>query len=441
MKSKQFLLRRVAGHQRGVTLIEALVALLVMSFGMVALVGLLANLRRGGDVARQRGDAMRIAQAELANLRSFALLRRPAGNTTTQDYDNSIVTQDPQNVPGTSLNAIYTLTRIVTPLVNGSAEPRARTMSVLVTWQDRANQQGSIKLESIVSRTDPAFSGATGITPPTSGIRTPSGRNPAIPADAKDLENEHGQRSTFRPGGGGQTVWVFNNLTGVITSTCTIDATVSLRYASDLVNCSSTTAYLVSGSIRFSSTNPANPTAPEAPALPLVSATVTLIPSQFSDPNNRTRLAPNAGYTGTPQCFSDAPSSPVATRSFVNYNCIVYPNTQTTPNWWGVVSLTGLSVGTDSAQFRVCRYSADYNGNGYTFLANTANGYDYLADGKPSKFLIDNEEHPDLYRGVARPLARQNFLVVRGDVACPTAPAPAPASGIFIDYSTVQLQP
>lgn len=49
MKSKQFLLRRVAGHQRGVTLIEALVALLVMSFGMVALVGLLANLRRGGD--------------------------------------------------------------------------------------------------------------------------------------------------------------------------------------------------------------------------------------------------------------------------------------------------------------------------------------------------------------------------------------------------------
>ncbi|WP_370695081.1 type IV pilus modification PilV family protein, partial [Klebsiella pneumoniae] len=38
-------------RQRGVTLIEALVALMVMSFGMVALVGLLATLRRGGDVA------------------------------------------------------------------------------------------------------------------------------------------------------------------------------------------------------------------------------------------------------------------------------------------------------------------------------------------------------------------------------------------------------
>lgn len=51
---------------RGVSLVEALVALLVMSFGMVALVGILSNLRRSEDLARQRGEAQRIAQAEIA---------------------------------------------------------------------------------------------------------------------------------------------------------------------------------------------------------------------------------------------------------------------------------------------------------------------------------------------------------------------------------------
>ncbi|CAM3838649.1 prepilin-type N-terminal cleavage/methylation domain-containing protein [Roseateles saccharophilus] len=436
MKSKHITPRGTPGPRRGVTLIEALVALLVMSFGMVALVGLMANLRRSGDVARQRGDAMRIAQGELANLRSFAVLT----STTTPDYDNSIASLAPYDVTGQDLNTTYTLTRAVTPLIQGSGEPRARTMSVTVSWQDRADQQSSIKLDSIVSRTDPAFSGATGIAPPTNGIRTPSGRHPAVPVDAKDLGNKS---SAFRPGGGGTAVWVFNNLTGAITSICTIpvDTPVSSLTASDVAGCTSTTAFLVSGTIRFSATSPANPTTPEALALPSVSAMVSLIPSQFSDPSDKTKLAPNAGYAGTPQCFSDAPSSPDATRSFVNYNCIVYPNTQTTPNWWGHVLLTGLNVGTDATQFRVCRYSADYNGNGYTFTPNATAGYAYLAGTTPSYFLIDNEEHPDIYRGVTYSLTRQNFLVVRGDVACPAAPAPSPSAGIFVDYSTLQLQP
>ena len=76
-------------------------------------------------------------------------------------------------------------------------------------------------------------------------------------------------------------------------------------------------------------------------------------------------------------------------------------------------------MGTTAAENRVCRYSADYNG-----------------DGK-----ITNEEHPGTYASVAGSLARQNFLVVRGDLACPTAPAVNLATGVFVNYSTAQLQP
>src|SRR5205814_684705 len=68
--------------QRGATLIEALVALMVMSFGMVALVGLMGNLRRSSDVAKQRREAMRLGQAEWGALRSFSVLKKPDRNST-----------------------------------------------------------------------------------------------------------------------------------------------------------------------------------------------------------------------------------------------------------------------------------------------------------------------------------------------------------------------
>lgn len=430
-------------RQRGVTLIEALVALMVMSFGMVALVGLLANLRRGGDVAKQRSEAMRIAQADLASLRAFADLKRPNGSTTP-DYDTDLaVSELAWNAAVANGNTTFTVTRKVTPVINVGAEPQARTVDVTVDWLDRAGEQGKLRLSSVISRTDPAFSGAAAITPPVIGLRTMSGRNPAIPAGAADLPD---QRSVYRPSPSTTTVLVFNRLTGVITSICTVpvDTPVSSLTAADVAGCTSTTAYFLSGTIRFSNTNPANPKAPEALALPLVSATVDLTESKFSiKRGGRDELAPNRGYTGTPQCFSDAPTGIDANRSFINYGCIIYPNTQTTPNWWGRVLLTGLSLGTQSGQSRVCRYSADYNGNGYTLLANAPSGFAYLPNGggRAIYFRIDNEEHPETYFGVTYSLARQNFLVVRGDVPCPTAPAPNPAAGVFVDYSTIQIQP
>jgi len=217
--------------------------LMVMSFGMVALVGLLATLRRGGDVAKQRSEAMRIAQADLASLRAFADLKRPNGSTTP-DYDTDLaVSELAWNAAVANGNTTFTVTRKVTPVINVGAEPQARTVDVTVDWLDRAGEQGKLRLSSVISRTDPAFSGAAAITPPVIGLRTTSGRNPAIPAGAADLPD---QRSVYRPSPSTTTVLVFNRLTGVITSICTVpvDTPVSSLTAADVAGCTSTTASL-----------------------------------------------------------------------------------------------------------------------------------------------------------------------------------------------------
>lgn len=415
--------RRPARAQRGVTLIEALVALMVMSFGMVALVGLMANLRRGADIAKQRGEAMRIAQAEQARLRSFSVLTRVATDPVgTRDYETDVAsldtarTESPENS-----NASFAVDRTVQPLFQDSDEPRARTVSVRVAWQDRSDRGETLTLDSIVARVDPAFAGALGITPPIRDVRTPDSRNPVIPAGAKAI----GDLSVFQPSSGSSQLWIFNNLSGVIVGKCELQAgqTLSALTAVDIESCNNNTVgYLVRGTIRFALGDRPDPAAPASPAL-TVSVSMNLTPSQFTivDASREVVLAPGRDYPETPnhQCFSDAPPSATAAQPLVNYSCIVYPNTQTPRNWWGEVLLGGPSWGTSSTEYRACRYSADYNGNG----------------------RIDNEEHPASYSGVSYSLTRQNFLVVRGDVACPTAAAPDPANGIFVDYSTVQIQP
>ena len=58
--------------QRGISLIEALIAFLVLSLGVLGMSKLQSHLRLHSDIARQRSEAVRIAQEDMEALRSFA---------------------------------------------------------------------------------------------------------------------------------------------------------------------------------------------------------------------------------------------------------------------------------------------------------------------------------------------------------------------------------
>src|SRR6218665_3725808 len=56
--------------QRGLSLIEGLVGLLVLSLGLVAALRLQTTFRLAADTARERSDAVRLAQSSLERLRA-----------------------------------------------------------------------------------------------------------------------------------------------------------------------------------------------------------------------------------------------------------------------------------------------------------------------------------------------------------------------------------
>lgn len=425
--------RPVLVRQRGVTLIEALVALLVMSFGMIALVGLMSNLRFGADLAKQRSEAMRIARAEIATLRSFSVLKRPAGAASgVRDYVNDIVPIASTPVTPDDSNTTYTVQRQVTLV----AADQAKLVRVTVSWTDRAGELQFVNLDTVIARIDPIFSAVVGFTPQSAPVIQPSGRSPVIPEAAKKLDKDI---SAFRPSGGKDIVWIFNNLTGVITGKCSIEVgtPVTALTTSDVESCkNNTVGYLLSGTVRFSNTNPANPTLPEAYAIHLG---LDIVAGGYTAPRLDASGNPIKDSSGvivmdsftaappTKDCFNDSPGSAPSTQPFVNYYCIVYPDTGPPRTWSGKVILTDFSVGTTAAEYRVCRYTADYDGSG-----------DALT---PDKKSLDNFEHPAVYGNVTSSLARQNFLVIRGDVSCPTALPVSPSTGVFADYSTLQQQP
>ena len=86
-----------AARSRGVSLIEALVALAVMAFGLLGVVGMQATLRFNADVSRQRAEAVRMAQEKMEEMRAFGVLGSvaPAGEHGYADIISATDTPPP----------------------------------------------------------------------------------------------------------------------------------------------------------------------------------------------------------------------------------------------------------------------------------------------------------------------------------------------------------
>jgi prepilin-type N-terminal cleavage/methylation domain-containing protein len=240
----QTILRR--RPQRGVTLIEALVALVVMSLGMLAFAGLHARLRLNSDVARERAEAVRLAQLDMENLRAYADL---------PTFDAFAA-----NTTGTTVGA--TTTFAINRTIDTSDDSMTQ-LRVAYGWNDRAGQAQQVVVRSTVARSDPKLSAMMALPPNGSPVKDPLGRDVQIPIPAKNLGDG---TSVFKPNQGQGLAFVFSNESGLVTRRCTTVSQTTgqigvANVAAGTNGCVdlASPAYLLSGYIRFDLSN--NPSA------------------------------------------------------------------------------------------------------------------------------------------------------------------------------------
>jgi Tfp pilus assembly protein PilV len=301
---------------RGATLLEALVAFLVLSLGMLTMARLQTTLRLNSDIARQRSEAVRLAEEDMEALRAFATLAATQGVKAYADIvsaKHSVTAGQ-----GGGGNVDYEVAREVASV----GDPGYKTASVTVNWADRHGAAQHVVIDSVIGAHSPTLSAALSVASRGQAVRGLLGRPASVPATAKNLGNGH---SVLKPDSGQTLAFVFSNASGHLTSVCSgVTASSHDIVAADLVTCTATNGLLLSGQVRFSLTGA--PDAAHANDTPLALAV---------------SLALSGGpYAGPAQCGTDAMKT------------VAYPLGNTTrreavpllatPESWGVQSWTEL---------------------------------------------------------------------------------------------------
>lgn len=379
-------------QQAGISLIEALVALAVMAFGMLGVVGLQAIMRQNADVSKQRSEAVRIAQEEIEKVRAFSVLTAPVV-AESEPIPVAYEALDDASVVGQldyTTNTSFTVTRTVVP----AESLRMKSVIVTVDWTDRMDKPQRVQLSTNLAGIAPESAGSLSV-PPAFGkvLRQALGRSTSIPVAAVDASDK--LTSSFSPAAG--ITWVFNNSSGLITSIC-----------NPALVCTPTSALLLSGFVRFAaSATTAEAETPTGSAVAVDLQVITTSPS-----------------VATIACYSQAQSGHVA------YYCAMPVVATSTPTmtWSGkldLVSSAGFPIATalaDTANthFKVCRYTP------------------VQSDTPPR----GNVDHPLTYSNVAIALTQQNFLAIPAGNGISAFSCPGDEAGTpFINGNTWAHQP
>lgn len=385
--------------QRGVSLIEALVAMAIMAFGMLALLGLQGALRGNSDVSKQRSEAVRFAQERVESLRAFSTLQTAAGART---YAQIAPEDAAVSLAGYTSSANFSRRVEVTdfpPPVPNEFDlyyiAAHKNVNTRVSWTDRNNELQWVQLNTIIARTAPEIIGALAVSAVGSAAQEPGSRNLKVPINAVDLGN--GTSQFVPPGATTGVSWIFNNQSALINKTCTGST------------CTDANLQLLAGYIRFALTS-SQPTPADSESPPSAWSTGITLGVQVST---------TAPTVSTTSCFTDATTS----SSYVAYFCAV-PVTSSVPKWSGqsLVTMNTQTAGSgyfaasiadfSASVYRVCRYTA--------LRAQTT---------------IPNGKHPFQYVDADVSLINQNFLIIRAGNGsapydCPDNDAATPVDGL-----------
>lgn len=215
-----------AKKQSGFSMVETLVALIIMSFGLVALVRFQINMVGYGGLIKAKTVATTLAQEKMEELRNQILVTDTRLNDTVTTpasgnlcgsgfaYDdvsgggvtNAGIDANPDRITKVNTNFIRCY-QIVTTAAT-STQPQYKTIATKMLWVDHSNTTQTVSLNSIITWNDPAdsaFVASTGTNPNI--LTTPSGGavlggdNTYTPGSVPGTSNGDGT-TTYQPGDG-----------------------------------------------------------------------------------------------------------------------------------------------------------------------------------------------------------------------------------------------
>ena len=113
-------------HQNGMSLIETMVSLIILGFGLIAIAGMQYSMTAGDQLSRQRSVAVLLAQSKVEEIRGGI------AQTLTTDVCSSSAAASGSSCP-TILNSSASFTRTWTTI---PAADGTRIIDVQVVWDD-----------------------------------------------------------------------------------------------------------------------------------------------------------------------------------------------------------------------------------------------------------------------------------------------------------------
>lgn len=155
--------------QQGFGLIEVLITLVVIAFGVLAHVSFQRATFREASLSSGRSTATEIALDKIDDLRSYSVLSTTSGQFAFQDIANNTggslptgtVTQDNTTFSRswTVTDYWYTATNsaATTTAPTGNPLPHLKRVAVTLTWTDQAGQAQTLTLDSLIQGQDPSI--------------------------------------------------------------------------------------------------------------------------------------------------------------------------------------------------------------------------------------------------------------------------------------------
>jgi len=360
---------------RGIALLEALVAFALLSLALFGAMHWQARAHVEAGLAHDRHLAVQLARDTLERLRSFA----------TADAEPGLAGFDTIGASTRDVDTAATRFTVRTSFLPAPEAPM-KLGAVDVRWSDREGLARRLVVPSAIDSALPVHAALVALPTPPGPVALPHGRHPAIPADARAVGGQH-VWSPAPQARAGQPAFLIDGTTGDVVAACATPPPPD----GEPTGCEPFQGRWLTGHVRFSDTTPPDPRSAGEPPRPVE---VALVLDPPSEPATCTVASPPASAA------SAASGSPAGAERFARYICVV-PLPAHGAGWSGRLDLVpvGWRIGLHRDHRRVCRYVADLDASG----------------------AIDrNDEHPATYTNVTTSLVQQNFLMVRGDQACPT---------------------